>query len=100
MHRYQLHTRLHHLLKWVELPHSSFYYKRKTGRRGLPVSTFTHKLDGTICSNLKVVDDIKRILQDEFCCYGYQNVTSVLRDKGYIINPKKVYRLMNENNLL
>lgn len=49
---------------------------------------------------MSVVEVIKDILSQEFCCYGYRNVSSELRDKGYLINHKKVYRLMNENNLL
>lgn len=33
--------------------------------------------------------------------YGYLKVTFFLRDeKNYIINPKKVYRLMQANSLL
>ncbi len=51
-------------------------------------------------SNETVVKDIKVSLQREFCCYGYHNITSDLRDMSYKINHKKVYRLMNENNLL
>ncbi len=100
MKQYQLHTRVNQLLKWIELPNSSFYYKPKTGRRGIPISTHTYKTDGTVHSNSEVVKDIHSILQHEFCCYGYHNVTAELRDQEYIINPKKVYRLMNENKLL
>lgn len=100
MKRYQSNTCITNLLKWVDLPHSSYYYKPKTGRRGIRVSTCTYKTDGSIHSNEMVVSDIKNILQNEFCCYGYHNITSELRDRNYIINPKKVYRLMNENKLL
>jgi transposase InsO family protein len=98
--QYQSYTRVVNLLRWVELPHSSFYYKPKFSRRGIAKSIYTYKTDGSIHSNEQVVDDIKSVLQNEFCCYGYHNVTSELRDQFYIINPKKVYRLMNENNLL
>lgn len=51
-------------------------------------------------SNECVVEDIKTALSREFCCYGYHNITSDLRDLDYTINHKKVYRLMDENNLL
>lgn len=47
-----------------------------------------------------VIEKIKGILSQEFCCYGYHNVTDELREMGYIINHKKVYRLMKEQNLL
>jgi putative transposase len=51
-------------------------------------------------NNEAVIEDIKVALQREFCCYGYHNITSDLRDMDYLINHKKVYRLMDENNLL
>jgi putative transposase len=60
----------------------------------------THKRDGTDVSNTEVVDEIKRIVSGEFVCYGYQNVTVDLKALDYIINHKKVYRLMDENQLL
>ena len=82
------------------MAHSSFYYKPKQGRRGISASTHTQKIDGTVINNKEVVKDIEAILKNEFCCYGYHNVTAELRDQEYVINPKKVYRLMNENNLL
>jgi putative transposase len=39
-------------------------------------------------------------LLQEFCCYGYRNMTAELKDLGWIINHKKVYRLMKEEKLL
>jgi hypothetical protein len=50
--------------------------------------------------NTEVLNEIRSTLEAEFCCYGYRNVTSVLRDKAYLINHKKVYRIMDENKLL
>lgn len=50
--------------------------------------------------NQVVIEEIKDILSQEFCCYGYENVTGDLRNQEYYINEKKVYRLMNEQNLL
>lgn len=88
------------LLSWMSLPRSTYYYKPIDGSRGVLPSTFTRKTDGSIVSNLAVVQDIKVALRREFCCYGYHNITSDLRDMSYIINHKKVYRLMDENNLL
>jgi len=49
---------------------------------------------------MRVVTDIEHSLEGEFCCYGYKNIRSCLTDAGYIINAKKVYRLMKEHNLL
>lgn len=48
-----------------------------------------------------VIEDIKNLLGEEFVDYGYLKTTVYLRDEmNYLINPKKVYRLMKENNLL
>lgn len=50
--------------------------------------------------NQVIIEEIKDILSQEFCCYGYENVTGELRKLDYYINEKKVYRLMDEQNLL
>jgi putative transposase len=50
--------------------------------------------------NQVVIEKIKDVLSQEFCCYGYENITSELRKEAYHINKKKVYRLMDEQNLL
>ncbi|MCA6438705.1 MAG: DDE-type integrase/transposase/recombinase [Chitinophagaceae bacterium] len=50
--------------------------------------------------NEAVITSIKGILGEEFVCYGYQKVTVELKEQNYIINAKKVYRLMDENKLL
>ena len=88
------------LISWVDLPKSSFYYKPSDGKRGAKPSVFTIKQDGSSVENIVVIEEIKEILSQEFCCYGYHNVTAELRDKDYVINDKKVYRLMDEHNLL
>jgi transposase InsO family protein len=36
----------------------------------------------------------------DYCVYGYRKMTEELRDMEYLINHKKVYRLMKENHLL
>lgn len=88
------------LFAWVDLSSSSYYYRPTGGRRGLKPSTHTFKQDGTAVGNETVVTDIKQALSRELCCYGYHNITSDLKDMDYIINHKKVYRLMDENKLL
>jgi putative transposase len=98
--QYKYDVSKHDLFKWVGLPRSNYYYKPSNGKKGIPVSITTKKRDGTEVSNNEVVQDIKEIVSGEFVCYGYQNVTAELKDMDYIINHKKVYRLMDENNLL
>lgn len=100
MKHYSQKSNITDVLHWVGMPPSSYYYRPQPGKRGAKPSTHTCKKDGTQVPNHAVVEDIKQALNREFCCYGYHNITSDLRDMNYIINPKKVYRLMDENNLL
>ena len=98
--QYQDHTTKAELFNWVDFPRSSYYYKPSNNRKGIAPITSAAKRDGTIFSNEAVVEEIKKVLSAEFVCYGYQNVTAVLRSMDYIINHKKVYRLMDESKLL
>lgn len=100
VHSHESITTLENLLSWVDLSKSSFYYKSSDGKRGAKPSVCTFRQDGTRVDDTLVIEEIKGILSQEFCCYGYHNVTDELRDMGYIINHKKVYRLMKEQNLL
>ena len=79
---------------------SSYYYRCKIGKRGRKASTHTFLQDGSIISNDSVVIAIRFILAEEFVCFGYDKVTDDLRSNGFIINPKKTYRLMKEQKLL
>jgi transposase InsO family protein len=97
---YQDKTTVKELCRWTQLPRSNFYYQPSDGKRGFTPSTVTAKANGMLVSNQTVVDEIKIILSGEFVCYGYQKVTYELKKNNYIINHKKVYRLMDENNLL
>ena len=47
-----------------------------------------------------VVEEITKLLSQEFVDYGYIKVSEYLKQNNYTINKKKVYRLMKENNLL
>ena len=88
------------LLCWSQLKHSSFYYKKSERKRGIRPSTHTVNSDGELLENAVVVSDIEKVLHQEFCCYGYRNMTEELKEMGWIINHKKVYRLMKEHRLL
>ncbi len=50
--------------------------------------------------NIEVVEKIKTIRKDPDKKYGYRRMTYELLLNGYIINHKKVYRLMKDNQLL
>ena len=91
------------VLKILGISRSSFYYKVKGGvkKRGRPASTHTKRTDQTTVTNEQVVEDIQKILSEEFVDYGYLKTTHALRQEyGYIINHKKVYNLMKEHKLL
>lgn len=88
------------LLLWAQLQPSGFYYKRSGLRKGRKPTTHTVKQGGELFENTVVLKDIEQTLTQEFCCYGVRNTTAELHDFGWIINHKKVYRLMKENKLL
>jgi putative transposase len=88
------------LLQWAGLSVSSFYYKRTGARKGIKPSTHSVNEYGELVENSKVITDIEKTLSQEFCCYGYRNMTAELKEIGWLINHKKVYRLMKESNLL
>lgn len=87
-------------LSWSSLNPSSYYYKPRTGKAGRLPSSTTLKTDGGVATNHQVVAAIQSILGIEYLCYGYKPVAEELFDRGFLINHKKVYRLMRENKLL
>lgn len=87
------------LCQWAEVAKSSLHYKAHPGERGMKPSTHTRIGDGLVENHL-VVDQIRAILTMDYCVYGYQMMTTELRSMEYLINKKKVYRLMKENRLL
>ena len=88
-------------LKAAGISASSFYYQSRGGRVGKHPSMYTRKLDGELVTNDVVVSEIRSLLNHEFVDYGYIKVAHWLRKRrGYLINKKKVFRLMRENKLL
>jgi len=79
---------------------SSYYYCSNGRKPGKKPTTTTLKSNGVAIENSVLVKDIKDIISPDFIDYGYEKVTAELHKKGYIINRKKVYRLMKENRLL
>jgi len=82
------------------LNRSTYYYRSNGKPKGKSCSTHTRKVDGSIVSNDLVIQEIISIISPEYHDYGYDIVTHLLKEQGYIINHKKVYRLMREHNLL
>ncbi|MFV0250395.1 MAG: IS3 family transposase [Bacilli bacterium] len=73
------------LLKISGLKRSTFYY------------TVT-KIDKDN-KNKDLMEQIKDIFNKNKATYGYRRITLELKNRGFIINHKKVLRLMNKYNL-
>lgn len=98
--QYQQRVGIKSLCQWIQLPLSSFHYKPLEGKPGAKPSVHTKMQNGTVVVNEEVIGSIKKLLGEEFVCYGYKKVSASLKQLKYLINDKKVYRLMDENNLL
>ena len=72
--------RLDLLLEAARLPRSTYYYQLK-------------KLDG-LDKDKELKTEIQAIYNDHKGNYGYRRVTLELRNRGFVVNHKKVQRLM------
>lgn len=88
------------MLRWSGLAKSTWQYKNKGGKKGCKPSRYTKLEDGSTIRNESVVIAIRFILAEEFVCFGYAKTTVDLKENGFVINHKKVYRLMKEYRLL
>ena len=91
------------MLSILRLTKHQFYYRPKAGKRGRKPSTATNKLSQegiTSCSQGEVVQQIEQIKQDPDTDYGYRKMAFQLMIMGFMINHKKVYRLMQQAQLL
>lgn len=81
-----------------------YYHKPKPETRGRRATTRTDRVDENdeikSVPNSEVVEQIKRIQQDPDLDGGYHKMRYELAHLGYLINHKKVYRLMKEEALL
>ncbi|MGB5323409.1 DDE-type integrase/transposase/recombinase [Lutimonas sp.] len=77
-----------------------FYYRAKNGNKaGKPVSTQTlHR--GKLVDNSQVITLLKEIQSNEDTNYGYRKMSYQLSLLGFVINHKKVYRMMGQAHLL
>lgn len=87
-------------MQWVGLASSSYYYRPKGTRKGNRPSKYTlNELHGWVKEET-VIESIKEVLSRPFIDCGYHIMTAYLQRDGYIINHKKVYRIMDQTNLL
>ena len=89
------------LLKCVNMPGSTFYYRSQGGKRGRkPLREIMHR-DGSRYSEEEILELIKGLLCDDFTSsYGYIKITHWLKQRGYIVNKKRIYRIMKQAGLL
>lgn len=83
----------------ASMARSTYYYKPTGGKKGKRPTGFT-KLKGILVADDQVIKSIDKVLEPDFIDYGYIRTTEALKNMGYRINKKKVYRLMKEQGLL
>lgn len=84
----------------VGIIESSYYRVPSGGKKGNKPSKLTyHDVNGFI-DQATVIASIKDILSHEFIDCGYRLMCSYLKKDGYLINHKKLYRIMKQANML
>lgn len=79
---------------------SSYYRQPSFGKKGNhPTAATIHQKNGLVSQSV-VVESIKDILKHEFIDCGYRLMTKYLNRDGYLINHKKLHRIMKEEGLL
>ena len=93
------------ILVLLKIPGSTFYFSPPTvhTESGRKRSSVTEKITASgilVLSEQQLLQDITDLPGREFVCYGYKKVTKYLQRSGYLINRKKVFRIMKENRIL
>lgn len=90
-------------LKLLGISRHAYYYKPTNGRKGRPPSEFTLRQEPeglAQASEEEVVAEILEVKRNPETDYGYRAMTAALQLKKFIINKKKVYRIMEKYQLL
>lgn len=85
--------------KELQIQRSAVYYLNKDNKPGRRASTFTI-YKNELVTEQTVLTNVKSILDHEFLSYGYFKISKQLKVDGFVINKKKVYRIMKNYNLL
>lgn len=83
----------------TEVQRSVVYYLNKDNKPGRKPSAAT-MFKNEIVTEQRVLASIKGLLNHEFLNYGYFKISKQLKIDGFVINKKKVYRIMKNHNLL
>lgn len=90
-------------LELAQISKDQFYYqpqKRKSGKQASKQTKCRLNGSWTIVDNQKVIEKIRTQHQKPDLNYGYRKMSCFLQQLGYLINHKKVYRLMKKDGLL
>ena len=79
---------------------SSYYRTPSGGKKGNKPSKLTYHSVNGLVDQSTVIASIKDILSHEFIDCGYRLMCSYLTKDGYLINHKKLYRIMKQANML
>jgi len=84
----------------VGMVESSYYRVPSNGRKGNTPSLLTYHQTKGFVDQDTVILSIKEILSHEFIDCGYRLMCTYLKRDGYLINHKKLYRIMTEAKML
>ncbi len=88
------------VIKMAGMVQSSYYRTPTLGKKGNRPSKLTsHTIKGHVRQS-DVVGAVKDILSHEFIDCGYRLMAAYLKRDGYLINHKKLYRVMKEEGML
>ena len=83
----------------LQINRSVVYYLNKDNKPGRKVSLFT-VYKNIMVTEQAVLSNVKSLLDHEFLSYGYFKISKQLKIDGFVINKKKVYRIMKSYHLL
>ncbi len=85
------------------LTRHQYYYKPRQGKPGVKPTGQVKRYLGNkteLCSNEVAIRQMQEIQFDDDLRCGHRRMTNQLQLRGFIINHKKVYRLMKQHHLL
>ncbi|MFD1360825.1 IS3 family transposase [Lentibacillus salinarum] len=95
------------ILKIVDIPHSTYYYRKhyrveeKKVSEGRPAPDYSTDEDGEKVPDEQIKEFLLELIAGEYSNFGYRKLTKMLRRIYKLqINKKKVYRLCKELGIL
>jgi putative transposase len=85
--------------KSLQIRRSLVYYRNRDNKPGRKPTTLT-MFNSEKVTEERVITSVKGLLDHEFLSYGYLKISMQLKRDGFVINKKKVYRIMKNHRLL